>query len=114
VDLDPLDAHGKGLVSKRHCGRARDAPSKVVDMDPVADLDRARSEPAVQTTTPDQSLGARRVVPLHDGKVEIGSVGKVALGIGQERIDGGVGGRLLRPWHPRGQVDQAGVDRGHQ
>jgi hypothetical protein len=114
VDLDPLDAHGKGLVSKRHCGRASDAPSKAIDMDPVPDLDRARSEPAVQTTTPDQSLGARRVVPLHDGKVEIGSVGKVALGIGQERIDGGVGGRLLRPWHPRGQVDQAGVDRGHQ
>ena len=63
----------------------------------------------MQTAPPDQSFGLRRLIPLHDRKTEIGPLVKAAVRVGQERIDRGAGGRLLRPRHPRGQVGQAGI-----
>jgi hypothetical protein len=55
-------------------GRLGDAASNVAGVDPVADLERAGSEPRVQTAPADQPLGLRRLVPLDDRETELGPV----------------------------------------
>ncbi len=107
VDLDMLDTRNAERCRREAAGHLdRVAPADVVDMDPVAKIQRATALSVVQAARTDDDIVAERAVVRVTTLVPVGTTGV-------DEIDAvGVAERFeARPGQPGSKVLNAGVDR---
>jgi len=91
-------------------GRGCHATPDVIDVDPVADLQRAHPEPGMEPAAADDRSGGG----FTDNELEFLEIVPLQIGAPEERTDRFRGSRILGPGHPRSKVGEAGVDRANQ